>query len=221
MPLKRLILIRAGETDWNLLGRFQGWVATPLNEHGRQQATRLANFVRNIGLSALYSSDNRRALETAQILVERLDFDMEPDKRLRERSIGLWQGLTVPEIHGWYPEAYAEFLADPDNYKIAGGGESVSDVRARVKEALDEIINKADKEPGNVAVGVVTHTTAIRVILMTLLPDQDMRRQNFGNTSVTTVRRNEDGTWTLITVDDLMHLEGLASRYMPEVRGSE
>jgi broad specificity phosphatase PhoE len=221
MPLKRLILIRAGETDWNLLGRFQGWVATPLNEHGKQQATRLGNFIRNIGLSALYTSDNRRALETAQILVERLDFDMEPDKRLRERSIGQWQGLTVPEIHGWYPEAYAEFLADPDTYKIAGGGESVIDVRARAQEALDEIIKKADKEAGSVAVGVVTHTTAIRVILMTLLPDQDMRRQNFSNTSVTTVRRNDDGTWTLITVDDLMHLEGLESRFMPEVRGSE
>ena len=97
MTVRRVILIRPGETDWNRDGRWQGWVAAPLNEHGRRQAEALAKFVRNIGMRALYSSDLRRAVETAELLAERLVFEPIYDARLRERNIGAWQGLTLDE----------------------------------------------------------------------------------------------------------------------------
>src|SRR5215207_3081510 len=110
MTVNRIVLIRPGETDWNRIGRWQGWVATPLNPLGRRQVEKLANFIRHIGMTALYSSDLQRAVETADILAARLGFAPIYDARLRERNIGEWQGMTLDEMEAWYPEAYQQCI---------------------------------------------------------------------------------------------------------------
>lgn len=216
MALKRLILIRAGETDWNLSGRWQGWVAAPLNEHGRQQVYRLSNFMRNIGLDILYSSDNRRAADTANILAEMLGYAPIFDARLRERHIGEWQGLILPEVRAWYPEKYAALMADPEGYQVLGG-ESLKQVRERVREAMNEILANADASENTLTIGIVSHTTAIRLMIQQLIPGLDLSTITFGNTSVTTLNREDDRSWKLVAANDGFHLQGLESRYMPEV----
>jgi broad specificity phosphatase PhoE len=215
--LKRIVFIRSGETDWNFEGRFQGWVAAPLNEHGRLQVSRLANFVRHIGLKRLYTSDSRRARQTAEILSERLEFEPTFDERLREQNVGIWQGLTVPEMHGWYPEEYEKLQADPIGFQIPGG-ESRQQVEERVVDALREYIENANDESID-TVGIISHTTSIEAMLIDLVPDIDMTEGKFGNSSVSTLAR-QDGVWRVVAVNDVMHLEGLESRYMPrDMRG--
>jgi broad specificity phosphatase PhoE len=216
MPVKRIVVIRPGETDWNLYGRWQGWVATPLNTLGRQQVQRLAHFVRNIGLNTLYSSDNRRAVDTAEIISQHLSFEPKYDERLRERHIGHWQGMILPEVRDWYAEEYAAMLADLEGYRIPGGGESLKDVHIRAEAALDEILKVEDKKAGNITVGIISHTTAIRVIVGTLILDLDTSDFQLGNSSVTTLTRDGD-TWKLTAANDVSHLEGLESRFMPEL----
>ncbi|MEO1289544.1 MAG: histidine phosphatase family protein, partial [Chloroflexota bacterium] len=81
MTVKRVVLIRPGETDWNKIGRWQGIVAVPLNTHGIEQAKRLAKFVRNIALDVIYSSDVRRAKDTASVLSEYTSVPIIYDKR--------------------------------------------------------------------------------------------------------------------------------------------
>ncbi len=221
MPLKRLVFIRSGETDWNLSGRWQGWVASPLNELGRIQMNRLANFMRHLGLSALYSSDNRRASESAEILATKLGFLPIYDERLRERSIGHFQGLTVPEIHGWYADEYRELLRDPENYQIPGG-ESMAQVRVRAQQAIHDILKISDKEQKTeLTVGVLSHTSTMHVMLKELIPGLDLADTVFSNSSVTTVVRESDG-WRLVQANDLSHLDGLQSRHMPsDVQGDD
>jgi broad specificity phosphatase PhoE len=215
MALKRLMFIRNGETDWNLVGRWQGWVAAPLNDLGRMQAQRLANFIRNIGLNTVYSSDNRRAAETASVLGNALGYAPILDARLRERRVGIWQGLILPEIRAWYPDEYASLTADPDGYVIPDG-ESIDQVKARASHALNDVIQRAEADSAQVTVAMVSHTTAIRAMLDELVTDVDLSHVNFGNTSVTTVVRDGDG-WKLTAAADVSHLEGLMSRYMPEM----
>jgi len=212
MSVKRLVFIRPGETNWNLQGRFQGWVESPLNEYGRLQIERLANFIRNLGLSVLYSSDIRRAKESAEILATRLGYPPIYDERLRERSVGHWQGLTVPEIHGWYASEYAEFQKDPDNYQIPGG-ESLAQVKKRAQASLKEILKKHDKDD-NITVGIVSHTITINMMLGVLLPKTDTFARTFGNSSVTTVLRDGDA-WRVTADNDTAHLEGKIARVMP------
>jgi broad specificity phosphatase PhoE len=220
MALKRLIFIRPGETDWNLSGRWQGWVAIPLNEHGRLQAQRLGNFIRHLGLTKLYTSDNRRALETAYYIAEHLPFDPIPDARLRERHIGRWQGLILPEIREWYTEEYQQLMGDPEHYQMPQG-ESVAAVKARAFEALDDIIQQAEADEGEQNIGILTHTTTLRILMDKLLPQIDLTDTALGNTSVTTVTRTEDGGWYCTAANDTSHLDGLESRYMPEVDTEE
>lgn len=211
MTVKRLVFIRPGETDWNHLGRWQGWVSTPLNELGKKQAYALANFIRHIGMSAFYTSDLKRAMETADCIAEQLSFKPISDERLRERNIGFWQGLTRAEMEAWYPDEYAAMLKEADSFRPPGG-ESRNDVRARVKAALDDILKKETGE----TVGILSHTTTIKILLADLIPGFDPLDVDLNNTSATTIRKRE-GDWELVAVDDVMHLEGLERRAFREL----
>ncbi len=208
--VRRVVFIRSGETDWNKQGRWQGWVASPLNEHGKQQAEALGRFVRHIGLSALYTSDLERALQTAQAVAAQLPFKPVPDERLRERAVGLWQGLTVHEMAAWYPEELALLLKDRERY-IIPGGESRVDVRKRMRGAFEDFTKRDTGE----TIGILSHTAAIKLLLDEIVPTKEVEDFDLGNTSVTTIRRNGGG-WELVAADDLTHLEGLASSAVTE-----
>jgi broad specificity phosphatase PhoE len=98
-----LILARHGETDWNRDGIWQGHGDPPLNDLGRQQAAALAERMREVEIDALYSSDLRRAYETAEILAVAKGFDITSDPALREMDVGSWTGLTAAEIEERFP----------------------------------------------------------------------------------------------------------------------
>jgi broad specificity phosphatase PhoE len=204
MTVNRVILIRPGETEWNRQRRWQGWVDSPLDDYGKAQAKQLARYIRNIGLSALYSSDSRRAVETAEILCVPLGFTPIYDKRWRERDIGAWQGMTLNEIRSWYPEEYRKLQADIENYRVPEG-ESRADVRQRVMAAFNDI---QAEDKGSI-VGIISHTTSTHMLLDSLIEGYDIYAAVLGNTSVTTIRLGESGKWELVALNDLSHLEGL------------
>ena len=108
MPTTRILLARHGETEWNRLGRWQGHADPPLNETGRSQAAALAEQLEGDGIAAVYSSDLRRASETARIVAGRLGLEVTEDRALREIDVGSWQGLTKAQIDGrpWDGERY-------------------------------------------------------------------------------------------------------------------
>jgi len=216
MTVNRVILIRPGETDWNRQGRWQGWVASPLNDYGRAQAKALARYIRNIGISALYSSDSRRAVETAQILAAALNFEPVLDKRWRERNIGAWQGMTLDEIRSWNVDEYQQLLADIEDFRVPGG-ESRADVRQRVNEAFADVLQA---DAGN-TVGILTHTTSTHMLLQSLIPNYDIYGTVLGNTAVTTIRRADAGNWEQVALNDLSHLEGLRSRSVQELEQTD
>lgn len=216
MTVKRVIFIRPGETDWNSSGRWQGWVASQLNTHGHQQAQALAKYVRNIGMSALYSSDLKRAVQTAEVLAESLGFAPVLDERWRERDIGKWQGMTLKEIREWYSEDYQALKADVYNYSVPGG-ESRLDVQKRVRAAFADILAEGKGD----TVGVISHTTAIHTLLESLIEQYDIYGVHLGNTSVGTITRSEDVRWSVVAMNDLMHLEGLESRSVNELEEQE
>lgn len=211
MAVNRVVLMRPGETEWNKLGRWQGLVQVPLNEHGRAQAARLARFIRNIGLDVLYSSDLRRARDTAAIISEELGFEPRYEQRLRERNMGQWQGLTLREIVDWYPDEYERLLHDPHNYQIPGG-ESRRQVANRVRACFEDIVGR-----GGDVVGVISHTTTIKTLLAHLVPDSKPYDMSFSNMSVTTVRHDGGDTWEITQLDDVTHLEGMGTFAFPEV----
>ena len=157
--MNRLILIRHGQTDWNAEGRWQGQADPPLNEHGRIQARQAAEALALFELDALYSSDLRRAWETAECIG--LGHGLKPltDPRLREICLGEWQGLLSTDIQRRYPNQLECWLEAPLACNPPGG-ESVLDVEMRVCTAVDEILAK---HPGK-RVAIVSHEFPIALL---------------------------------------------------------
>lgn len=213
MSVKRVVFIRPGETQWNAIGRWQGVVAIPLNAHGITQAKRLAKFIRNIGLATIYSSDLRRAKDTAAIISEYANVSVQYDKRLRERNMGEWQGLTTNEIRDWYRMPYQELVNEPHTTSVPSG-ESRLQVAERVNACFEEITARSHE-----TIGIISHTTAIRTLLAERVPNSNPYDLHFRNMSVTTITKNPDNTWHITQLDDVTHLEGMSSAYVGEVEG--
>ena len=157
--MTHLFLIRHGETDWNIEGRWQGHADVPLNYRGREQAAQIAHSLADIGLKAIYSSDLTRAGDTAEALAATTGLTIRYDKRLREIHQGEWQGLLVTEIQARYGEQFQRRRENPLTV-APPGGETVLQVKERVVGAVEDIIKEHQQE----RVAVVSHGFALAVI---------------------------------------------------------
>jgi probable phosphoglycerate mutase len=151
-----LLLVRHGETDWNAESRWQGHFDPSLNELGRRQAEALADQLSEEGIDAVYSSDLRRALETATIVARRIGVSVRPLLELREIDVGSWSGLTMDEIRTQLPDAIERLRDHGYGWE---GGETPEELQVRVVRALREIV--AAHPDGRVL--VVTHGGVVRV----------------------------------------------------------
>lgn len=158
--MARLILVRHGQTNWNIEGKWQGHSDIPLNDVGKQQAESAANELRDEKIDHIYSSDLQRALDTATQINTFHQKPIIQDARLREQNLGRWEGIFHKDIATIYPEEWANFMADPGNTEIVGG-ESVGQLSARVTEAINEIARKHTDEN----VMIVAHGLALAVFL--------------------------------------------------------
>jgi broad specificity phosphatase PhoE len=157
--MTELILIRHGETDWNVEGRYQGQADPPLNQAGLDQARLLVKELRDVHLDVLYASPLRRALQTAQILADSLKVPLHLEPRLMEIHQGDWQGRLRAKISALYPELFRRWETDP--WQVTPpGGEHLSYVQARVDRAVGDMLARYRGK----RIGVVAHRIPIALI---------------------------------------------------------
>ena len=168
-----IVLVRHGETDWNLERRYQGHLDPPLNAAGRAQSEQLAEELAGEAFDAVYSSDLRRALETAEIVAARLGLAVATDPGLREVDLGSWAGLTRAQV-------IERFGKSPTH-----DGETRSEHTGRVVAAIRRI---TAKHPAG-SVLVVTHGGSIRAIEAAALGESPRVMAN-----CETVRRRQRAT---------------------------
>lgn len=186
-----LYLVRHGETDWNVDGRFMGQTDVPLNERGRRQAAslalRLAQHVSEWG--GVISSDLLRTRETRDILLAGANYTVTEDTRLREINGGRMEGLTRQEQRIQFPEWWLESREESSDAVRFPDGESFEDMRRRVVDALEEVCAS-----GEGPVLVVTHGGVVQAVLSDILHLCWVYRDRIAvdNCSVTTVRWEAD-----------------------------
>ncbi|HUI50051.1 MAG TPA: histidine phosphatase family protein [Acidimicrobiia bacterium] len=158
--MPRVLLIRHGETQWNVEHRWQGWLDVPLNLNGEAQAAARARTLAHESFAprAIYTSDLQRAGRTAEIIAAHVEAPVISDAGFRERHGGEWQGLTGAEIDERWPGMRAawrrgELSAPP-------GGENDTDVLARFDAALTVALDHV----GDGVVGIVTHHGMARLV---------------------------------------------------------
>lgn len=183
-------LIRHGETDWNVEGRFQGHSDTPLNDIGRKQAGAVARWLAHqpVTFNALYTSDLVRCVDTAQMIADELRLPMIAAPALRELHCGEWEGYTSPAIDAHYPGQLTRWRQEVDTFPIPGG-ESVTDVMRRVSVFYERTVVKHLGE----AIIMVSHGGALSALLIAI-DNVDMvqawndRDRRINNTGVTILK---------------------------------
>jgi 2,3-bisphosphoglycerate-dependent phosphoglycerate mutase len=198
----RLWLIRHGQTDWNVEGRIQGQTPTELNAQGRKEAQMLADlFADNARKFAVcYASDLPRAMQTAQIVADRLTVSVTAAAALRERDFGSLEGANPAQIRAAREASGTPLTADLADWSGVRGVESDAAVYQRVAAGLREISQRHAGQD----VLVVTHGGVIaRVVYRSLgIPDGTPRHFPLSNGIVAVVRWHEDH-FHLLTLADL------------------
>lgn len=156
----RIYLVRHGETTWNVEGRFQGHSDTPLNETGRHQADLLGRYFKGKKLTAIYTSDLLRAMDTASIIGAFQDIDIMHDPRLREMNFGKWEGMDYYKIQAVHPKELDDWQKNILT-TAPPGGESLGQLARRVEAFYQQTIStKLDGETL-----IVAHGGVLQVLL--------------------------------------------------------
>jgi probable phosphoglycerate mutase len=159
MPTTRLYVVRHGQTEWNAVGRLQGHSNSPLSAAGQEQVQQLAARFKSWPVAAIYSSDLGRAQESAAPIAEVCRCPVSIDARLRERCLGIFEGLTRLQASEQHPELYARHRSDDPEFTIPTG-QSVHTYADQINGAVAEI---AARHSGS-SVVVVTHGGALGVL---------------------------------------------------------
>lgn len=199
--------MRHGETEWNRLGKQQGHLDSPLTELGIRQAEAIAARLANEKFDALYTSDLGRAYATAECIARRTGHKAIADVRLRERNLGIFQGLTMAEIEERHAEEYSLFRSGDPDYRIPGG-ESARERHERVIACAEELARRhaggrvVIVAHGGILSSLFRHSLGIAI--------DAPRRFKLFNASINTFLV-ESGSWKLATWGDISHLREIGT----------
>jgi len=199
-----IFLIRHGETIWNTKKLIQGQLDSPLTDNGIYQSNLLAQRMEKINPDIIYTSDLKRAVDTANIINQHINKDIIEISGVRERHWGVFQGADWPKIKKFFPTQYKYYRNDSKNYKIPNG-ESYNQVTKRTMDSLVDIIENHK----NQKVVIVTHGGVISPLIRDLLsiPYETHRKFTISNTSITKLVYSDFG-FSILSLGDIAHLEG-------------
>ena len=213
--MTHILLARHGETDWNKIGRVQGWTDIPLNAAGEAQADALAERLRDTPISAVYSSDLSRAALTAAPIARTHGLEVRQLPELREKGYGDWEGLTGAELERDYAELWHRYHALRDLSVVVPNGETWPEVRARMARVLERIL--ADHAAPDDTVVVVSHGASARMVILEALqaPLEMLLRLHLDNVSLSRLDFRGGGDSRVIFLNDTGHVAGIQTEGAP------
>jgi broad specificity phosphatase PhoE len=197
------LLVRHGQSTWNREHRIQGQLDPPLSEEGRRQAERVGLRLAGRRFAGFYSSDLKRAFQTAQAIQAGTGLVPEPMPGLREIFLGEWEGLRTEELAERFPEAWASWNEEPD-WDLVPGGEGAEPFETRVVAAVDSILER--HHHGDVV--VVTHGGVIQIALHRVIgrASRGLFPFKIQNASISVIEKR-DHRLIIGGVNDTSHLE--------------
>lgn len=199
-----LILVRHGQIQANIEKRWHGWTDSALTDFGLAQAERAAARIasEHPDISAIYASPLQRAFNTAQAIANALGLDVVAEPRLKEYGIGILEGVSFGDLHREH-----DFFnqIDADAHYAPEGGESITQVGERVRDAIAELRGRHAGEK----ILAVSHGAAMALALADLLENNLYAWNNyhFQNTAVTEVQLGRPPQ--LMRFNCVAHLENL------------
>ncbi|MBA3350776.1 MAG: histidine phosphatase family protein [Actinobacteria bacterium] len=197
----KLLVVRHGITEWNRAGLAQGTADIDLDEEGREQADAVADRLASFEIDAVFSSDLKRAVQTAEPIAARHGLKVVQDPDFREVDQGEWTGLTTREIRRRWPDLWGPAR----HYSARPGGESPGGVRRRMLRGITRVARDHPRE----TVVIVSHGAAIRWLSAEALGYDDRhaaRIRGLSNGGVVTMDARIEGD--RVVVGNLVRLDG-------------
>ena len=197
-----IYIVRHGQTEWNLLGKTQGHGNSDLTPKGIEQAELFADSMTKYPIDYIYSSDLGRAYQTAEIIGNKLNIEVEKTEALREMNFGTWEGRIIKDIIEEDPELYKMWRNEPHLAKIPQG-ETLSQIKERTDAFIKEINEKYDGKH----IVLVTHSLCARIMLLSFL-DSDVKniyRINQANTALNIIELRDYGP-VVMKMNDTTHI---------------
>jgi len=208
----RLLLVRHGETEWNRQGRFQGQIDVPLNDNGRQQARRVAEFLKDVPIDFGVSSSMSRPRETAELtLAYHPQVALGLEDGFREISHGTWEGQFEADIEKDYPGELEHWRQVPAEVQMPAG-ENLQQVWERAISTWNQIVTAALANPSQPKTGLVVAHDAINKVILCYIagagPEQFWSFKQ-GNGAVNVIDYPEDGGAPILQAMNITtHLAG-------------
>lgn len=193
-------LTRHGQTEWNIERRLQGRGNSPLTEAGIERAKELRERVKDMNIDVIYSSPIERALDTANIIKGHKDIEVITDDGLMEMCFGDYEGRRTDEVMMENPEWDIDLIMHGDTELCAPNGENLGAVRARVRDAMNKII---DENRGK-SVLVVTHGITLKA-LMYYFNDKEVNSEVMGQATLTKINIDEKNNFNIEFKNDDSH----------------
>ncbi len=204
--MTKFLLLRHGETESNTKGKLQGCQDSPLTETGKNQAHLLGKKLKELAPDYLYSSDLGRAKQTAKIISEHTGLTPNYIETMRERSFGIFEGLTHAEILKSHSDIWEQYKNSDNDFTVPEG-ESRKDVMSK---ACKTLISLGEKHPDS-TVAIATHGGTIYYFLQYLLdfPQEEKIRLFIKNCSINTIIY-KNGDFIIDAIGDTAHLEKIS-----------
>ena len=207
MTTTKLCLIRHGETAWNAERRLQGHTDIPLNAKGEIQALQMAQALKDTKLAfdVLYTSDLKRAADTAKAVVQLFGVKARVESALRERHFGALQGLSISDAPFLKPDIWQAHIARDLDHELEGG-ESIQQFALRVQKALDQI----QEQHAGKTILIVSHGGTLDMMYR-IASNQALSAERIAsvpNASLNWITHHQGTGWVVEQWADTRHLEG-------------
>ncbi|MGL5346991.1 MAG: histidine phosphatase family protein [Peptostreptococcaceae bacterium] len=196
-------IVRHGQTNWNILGKTQGHGNSDLTQKGEEQAKELAEAINNYPIDLIFSSDLGRALQTAEIVGDKIEIKVEKTESLREMGFGVWEGLLINEIKRDHATTYDTWRNEPHLVDIEGG-----ETLHIIKERVDKFITELNEKYDNKHILLVSHSVTVRVMLLSFLNSgmENIYRIKQDNTALNIVEFKDYGP-VVQKMNDTSHIK--------------
>jgi len=206
--MKKIYILRHGETQWNKEEIFRGRNDIPLNEVGLKQAELASYYFKDKGIERIFSSPLLRAMQTAEAVSKTVGGDIEIVEEFIDINFGIWEGLTVKEVEKNFPEDFDIWVKSPQMLNIKGA-ETLEAVRKRIASGFERILSEKSEN-----LLIVTHRAICKIIVLFLLDmgNEFFWTMKFDPASITLLEKHSN-RYLLVFSNDTCHLQGIKGLY--------
>jgi broad specificity phosphatase PhoE len=203
--MTQIILVRHGQTPWNLDKIFRGSRDIPLNDQGREEARLAGEWLKGETIHAAYCSPLSRARDTGEAIARHHHLAVADLPGLTDLCYGDWEGLPLAEVKITYAELYRQWETVPATVRFPKG-ETLDEVKARALEAVEEVVRR---HPGQVVL-LAAHRAVNKVLIAAFIGLDNSHFWRIGQDTTAINRFHRVGdTWHIMGVNDICHLRDL------------